>query len=171
MKSFQILAALSLLSQYCSAATVDLWSKREAEPRDPVFKSIEPEEIIARLGTLPSEYKPDERHPGMVYFCRDENWGPPCYVYDPEQHYHCQKLNPELSNHVGSVFVEQGTICRFAKLKPNINECGSTTIFAWPETKQGWPDLFQRESPGTDPVKFLGYDSTHFMCAKCTACE
>lgn len=50
----------------------------------------------------------------QVYFCREENWGPPCFVYYPELEYTCSELGPELAGHVGSVFVEPGTICRMA---------------------------------------------------------
>lgn len=64
----QIIAALSLFAQYCLAASIDLWTgpERSIDPRDEVFKPIDPKEIIARLGTTPQQYEPEERHWGMV---------------------------------------------------------------------------------------------------------
>lgn len=66
MKFIRVLAALSLSAQHCIAASIDLWSGPSIEPRATSFQPIEPEEIIARLSTTPEQYKPEERHPGMV---------------------------------------------------------------------------------------------------------
>lgn len=50
----------------------------------------------------------------QVYFCRGENWGPPCFEYQPELEYTCTELNGKLQKHVGSVFAEPEIICRLA---------------------------------------------------------
>lgn len=63
------IATLSLLTSSCLAASVDLWAgpERSIDPRDePIYQPIEPEEIIARLGTTPQEFEPEERHWGIV---------------------------------------------------------------------------------------------------------
>ncbi|KAK7432664.1 hypothetical protein QQZ08_000874 [Neonectria magnoliae] len=160
---------ISLLSYSSLAASVDMWSSpllstRAAVPRN---EPIDPEELKARLGTTPDEYKPDERHAGMVYFCRDENWGPPCFTYYPDLEYTCSDLGPDLAGHVGSVFVEPGAICRMSGLSSD-DRCAPTKIFAWPETQSGWSDLLHEQTPGGEGI--LGYDTTHFTCAKCTNC-
>ncbi|KAH6986694.1 hypothetical protein EDB80DRAFT_655692 [Ilyonectria destructans] len=135
----------------------------------PQNTTIDPEELKARLNTTPTEYKFNERHAGMVYFCRDENWGPPCFVYYPELNYTCSELGPQLSGHVGSVFVEPGAICRLCYGDVAYpNGCAPFKFFAWPETQGGWANLFHMEVPGGDSG--LGYTTTHFTCAKCTAC-
>lgn len=62
------IATMSLLTS-CLAASVDLWAgpERSIDPRDePIYQPIEPEEIIARLGTTPQEFEPEERHWGIV---------------------------------------------------------------------------------------------------------
>ncbi|KAF7545800.1 hypothetical protein G7046_g9476 [Stylonectria norvegica] len=168
MRSVQAFAILSLLTHGCLSASVDFWSgRRSVESRDQIFESIEPEELLARLGTTPDEYHPEERHEGTVYFCRDENWGPPCYAYTPGPDYQCQQLNEELTKHVGSVFVEVGTICRLSRLAYN-DQCAGLLFAAWPETKNGWDDLFHRPPPGSDVA--AGDSATHIMCTKCTNC-
>ncbi|KAI8723702.1 hypothetical protein NCS52_00226800 [Fusarium sp. LHS14.1] len=167
MKSTFTLAALSLFASQCFAASVDMWSAPLSARSAAKYEPIDPEVIKSRLGTTPEENDPEHRHPGMVYFCREENWGPPCFVYYPELEYTCSELGSELAGHVGSVFVEPGAICRMATLSAQ-DRCNPIEFFAWPETQNGWPDLFQRESP--DGEGKLGYETTHFTCAECTNC-
>ncbi|KAF4976113.1 hypothetical protein FZEAL_7183 [Fusarium zealandicum] len=144
-----------------------MWSS-PLQARDvPKYEPIDPEELKSRLGTTPLEHDSTERHSGMVYFCREENWGAPCFVYYPELDYACSELGPELKSHVGSVFVEPGVICRMATLNGQ-SRCAPTKIFAWPETQSGWSDLFQQQVPGGEGQ--LGYETTHFTCTKCTNC-
>ncbi|KAH7160304.1 hypothetical protein B0J13DRAFT_540934 [Dactylonectria estremocensis] len=158
---------LAVLCHSCISASVDLWS-RSRPLNIPRNELIDPEEIKARLGKTPAEYKPYERHAGMVYFCYDENWGPPCYVYYPELEYTCSQLASKLSGHIGSVFVEPGAICRFAGSAEN-DRCNPIAFFAWPETQSGWSDLFHRDVPAGDGTK-LGDVTKYFTCATCTNC-
>ncbi|KAH6985310.1 hypothetical protein EDB80DRAFT_869343 [Ilyonectria destructans] len=147
----------------CLAASISPWEAC-ALPRNDV---IDPEELKSRLGTTPTHPNPDERYTGMVYFCRDEDWGPPCFAYYPDLDYTCSKLGPELAGHVGSVFLEPGVICRMSILSSD-NRCATIKFFAWPETQNGWPDLFHQKTP--EGGGMLGYVMTHFMCARCTTC-
>ncbi|KAH7113562.1 hypothetical protein EDB81DRAFT_669984 [Dactylonectria macrodidyma] len=159
---------LSICFQLCCSASVGLWSASFDAHAVPQNELIDPEVLKARLGTtIPTHYNPGERYAGTVYFCRDENWGPPCFAYYPELEYTCSALGPELAGHVGSVFVEPGIICRMSILSSD-TRCATIKFFAWPETQGGWPDLFHRIVPGEGGM--LGYAVTHFMCAKCTTC-
>ncbi|KAH7151958.1 hypothetical protein B0J13DRAFT_547266 [Dactylonectria estremocensis] len=105
MKLAYTALVISILFQSCLFALIDITQ----------HELIAPEELKARLGTTPAEYNPDKRHDGMVYFCREENWGPPCFVYYPKLNYTCSQLGPNLAGHIGSVFVEPGVICRLSK--------------------------------------------------------
>lgn len=123
---------LSLFSEQSLSTSIDLWASLQGRAV-PHIEPIDPGELKARLGTTPAEYNLSERQPGMVctlssynsefvpnieglqvYFCREENWGPPCFFYHPELKYTCTGLSPELSGHVGSIFVEPGVICRLS---------------------------------------------------------
>ncbi|KAF4965782.1 hypothetical protein FSARC_6453 [Fusarium sarcochroum] len=165
MKACYAFAALSLYASQCLAASVDMWSSPEAR-NSPAYKSIKPEVIKARLGTTPKENSEGDRKPGSVYFCREENWGPPCFVYHPTLEYTCTELGEEIKGHIGSVFVDPEIICRLAKFEND--RCAPIKFFAWPETQKGWPDLFHQSSP--DGPGKLGSVTTHFTCAKCTNC-
>ncbi|KAF7539746.1 hypothetical protein G7Z17_g12352 [Cylindrodendrum hubeiense] len=125
MKFTYTTLVLAALARRCISASVDMWSSPITARDVPRHELIDPEELKARLGKTPAEYNPDQRHAGMVYFCYDENWGPPCYAYYPELNYACSELNPEISGHVGSVFVEPGAICRMAR--PMIDAPRSTS--------------------------------------------
>ncbi|KAH8659431.1 hypothetical protein BGZ61DRAFT_370424 [Ilyonectria robusta] len=157
---------LSLVSQQCLSTSIDLWASLQGRAV-PHIEPIDPGELKARLGTTPAEYNSSERHPGMVYFCREENWGPPCFFYYPELKYTCTGLSPELSGHVGSIFVEPGVICRLSG-QISSNRCIPNKFFAWPEIQGGWSNLFHQEVPGGKGI--LGYTTKYFTCAKCTAC-
>ncbi|KAH7134387.1 hypothetical protein EDB81DRAFT_844945 [Dactylonectria macrodidyma] len=150
MKLAYAALVISLLFQSCLFTLIDI---TQHEP-------IAPKELKARLGTTPAEYNPDKRHDGMVYFCREVNWGPPCFVYYPKLNYTCSQLGPNLAGYIGSVFVEPGVICRLSK-------CAPFKLFAWPETQNGWSNLFHQNVPGGG---IIGYATTHFTCAQCTAC-
>ncbi|KAH6996505.1 hypothetical protein BKA56DRAFT_571621 [Ilyonectria sp. MPI-CAGE-AT-0026] len=159
---------LAVLFRCSTSASVDMWSSPLSSRDVPRHEPIDPDELKARLGKTPAEYNPDERHSGMVYFCYDENWGPPCYAYYPELDYTCSRLSPDIAGHVGSVFVEPGAICRMAGRSVN-DRCEPFKFFAWPETKNGWSDLFHQEVPGEEG-SMLGYETKYFTCAKCTNC-
>ncbi|KAF9775136.1 hypothetical protein IL306_006799, partial [Fusarium sp. DS 682] len=114
MKLSFALVVLSFFTSQSFAASVDMWSSPLKERAAPKYEAIEPEVIKARLGTAPDEKVEGNREPGMVYFCREENWGAPCFAYHPELEYTCNELSPELKGHVGSVFIDPGIICRLA---------------------------------------------------------
>ncbi|KAM0298629.1 hypothetical protein ACHAPM_008703 [Fusarium culmorum] len=114
MKSSLALAVLSFFASRGLSASVDMWSSPLSERGAPNYKPIEPKLIKSRLGTTPQENSDGDRKPGSVYFCRGENWGPPCFEYQPELEYTCTELNGKLQNHVGSVFSEPEIICRLA---------------------------------------------------------
>ncbi|KAM0252278.1 hypothetical protein ACHAP5_001264 [Fusarium lateritium] len=177
---------MSLFASHCLSVSVDMWSSPLADQSAPVFESIEPDIIKARLGTTPNENDEGDRQPGTVYFCREENWGPPCFAYHPKLEYYCNELGPQLSGHVGSVFVDPEMICRLATyvIPMTLNsycaghvtdehgsigrqQCSPIKFFAWPETQKGWPDLFHQNAPQGGK---LGSVTTHFTCAKCTSC-
>lgn len=73
MKTLSALVAFALFAHGSLSATLRpmpahidssiLTKARRAVPR---YEPIEPEELKARLGTTPQEYKPEERHAGMV---------------------------------------------------------------------------------------------------------
>ncbi|RYC77451.1 hypothetical protein BFJ63_vAg19675 [Fusarium oxysporum f. sp. narcissi] len=165
MKSSFAFAVLSLFASQCLSVSVDMWSSPLTDGSAPVFESIEPDVIKSRLGTTPKENDTGDRKPGTVYFCREENWGAPCFAYHPKLEYYCNELSPQLSGHVGSVFVEPEIICRLATI--GHEQCSPIKFFAWPETQHGWPDLFHQDAPQGGK---LGSVSTHFTCAKCTNC-
>ncbi|KAH7238853.1 hypothetical protein BKA59DRAFT_483261 [Fusarium tricinctum] len=165
MKSSIAFVISSLFATQCLSASVDMWSSPLTDRSAPVFESIEPGVIKARLGTTPKENGAGDRQPGAVYFCREENWGPPCFAYHPKLEYYCNELGPQLSGHVGSVFVDPEIICRLATI--GRQQCSPIKFFAWPETQKGWPDLFHQDAPQGGK---LGCVTTHFTCAKCTNC-
>ncbi|KAF4452804.1 hypothetical protein F53441_4423 [Fusarium austroafricanum] len=166
MKSSFAFAVFSLFASQCLAASVDMWSAPLKERGAAKYEPIKPEVIKARLGTTAEENSEGDRKPGMIYFCREENWGPPCFAYHPQLEYKCNDLGPELKSHVGSVFLEPGIICRLAEFKDD--RCAPIKFVAWPETQHGWPDLFHQVTPGASTK--LGAVTTHFTCAECTNC-
>ncbi|KAF5026722.1 hypothetical protein F66182_1190 [Fusarium sp. NRRL 66182] len=166
MKSTHAFAVLSLFASQCLSASVDMWSSPLTDRSVANYESIEPNVLKSRLGTTPQEQSAGGRKPDTIYFCRDENWGPPCFAYRPELEYTCTELGPEVKGHIGSVFVEPEIICRLATLKNG--RCSPIKFVAWPETQSGWPDLFQQDSP--DGAGKLGSVATHFTCARCTNC-
>ncbi|KAF5550457.1 Tox1 [Fusarium mexicanum] len=166
MKTSFALSVLSFFYTHCIAASVDIWSSPIKERAALKYEAIEPEVVKARIGTTPDENSEGGRESGMVYFCREENWGAPCFAYHPDLEYTCNELGPELKGHIGSVFVDPGMICRLAGF--NNDRCAPIKIFAWPETQHGWPDLFHQNAPGGS-IK-LGAATTHFACAECTNC-
>ncbi|KAH7117195.1 hypothetical protein B0J13DRAFT_202819 [Dactylonectria estremocensis] len=172
MSSYCSIMNLIWLAALCLAVLLPYirftsWTSLTGPNVIPRNNPIEPREIQARLDTIFSEYEPSVRHFGQVYLCHGEDWGPPCFVYYPKLNYTCSALGPELSGHVGSIYVEPGIICRLCILSAK-NTCLSMQIFAWPEIKGGWPDVCRRKIPGGDG--FLGNATTHFACALCTAC-
>ncbi|KAF5691619.1 hypothetical protein FCIRC_367 [Fusarium circinatum] len=162
MKTSFALFVLSFFYTHCIAASVDIWSSPIKERAALKYEAIEPEVVKARIGTTPDENSEGGRESGMVYFCREENWGAPCFAYHPDLEYTCNELGPELKGHIGSVFVDPGMICRLAGF--NNDRCAPIKIFAWPETQHGWPDLFHQNAPGGS-IK-LGAATTHFACAE-----
>ncbi|KAL4729343.1 hypothetical protein ACLX1H_003759 [Fusarium chlamydosporum] len=165
MKSSFALTILSLFASHGLSASVDMWSSPLSERDAPNYKPIEPEVIKSRLDTTPQENSDGGREPGSVYFCRGENWGPPCFEYQPELEYTCTELNGKLQNHVGSVFAEPEIICRLATFK---NRCVPLNIFGWPEISKGSANLLLEKAPSGS--ENLGNVVTHFTCAKCTNC-
>ncbi|KAH6973349.1 hypothetical protein EDB80DRAFT_595897 [Ilyonectria destructans] len=159
---------LPISFRLCLSASNNLWSASIESHTVPWNEPIDPEELKARLvTTTPAHYNSNEKYAGVAYFCRDEDWGPPCFAYYPEFDFTCFELGPELAGHVGSVFVEPGVICRMSILSSN-NRCAAIESFAWPEIRGGWPDLFHQGVPESGAT--LGYATTHFMCAECTTC-
>ncbi|QGI60666.1 hypothetical protein CEK26_004637 [Fusarium fujikuroi] len=114
MKTSFALSVLSLFYTHCLAASVDMWSSPLKERAALKYEAIEPEVVKARIGTTPEENSEGDRESGTVYFCREENWGAPCFAYRPELEYTCNELGSELKGHIGSVFVDPGMICRLA---------------------------------------------------------
>nr|RBQ87058.1 hypothetical protein FVER53263_04123 [Fusarium verticillioides] len=114
MKTYFALFVLSFFYPHCLAASVDTWSSPLKERTTLKYEAIEPEVVKARIGTTPGDNSEGGRESGMVYFCREENWGAPCFAYRPELEYTCNELGPELKGHIGSVFVDPGMICRLA---------------------------------------------------------
>ncbi|KAI1055103.1 hypothetical protein LB506_007008 [Fusarium annulatum] len=106
MKTSFALPLLSLFYTHCLAASVDMWSSPLKERAALKYEAIEPEVVKARIGTTPEENSEGDRDSGMVYFCREENWGAPCFAYRPELEYTCNELGSELKGHIGSVFVD-----------------------------------------------------------------
>ncbi|KAF5577557.1 hypothetical protein FPCIR_12047 [Fusarium pseudocircinatum] len=156
MKTFFALFVLSFFYTHCPAASVDMWSSPLKERAALKYEAIEPEVVKAC-----SHWYYSRREQGggpRVYFCREENWGAPCFAYRPELEYTCNELGPELKGHIGSVFVDPGMICRLAGF--NNDRCAPIKIFAWPETQHGWPDLFHQNASG-GAIK-LGAATTHF---------
>ncbi|KAI5465139.1 hypothetical protein BGZ63DRAFT_350070 [Mariannaea sp. PMI_226] len=162
MYSWLAALCLAILLPYVQFASWTSLRPNAIPRRDP----IDPIDIQPRLYAPPS-HGPGARHFGQVYLCRGEDWGPPCFVYYPKLNYTCSALGPELSEHIGSIFVEPGIICRLCILSPK-NTCLPMKIFAWPEIEGGWPDLYRRRIPGSEG--FLGNATTHFACALCTSC-
>lgn len=75
MKFTQVFTLLAFSAQQCLAASVDMFSSLQA--RDvPIYESIDPQELRARLGTTPAEYNPEERHPGIVRIEPPHLWQP-----------------------------------------------------------------------------------------------
>ncbi|RBR06112.1 hypothetical protein FVER53590_04124 [Fusarium verticillioides] len=114
MKTYFALFVLSFFYPHCLAASVDTWSSPLKERTTLKYEAIKPEVVKARIGTTPGDNSEGGRESGMVYFCREENWGAPCFAYRPELEYTCNELGPELKGHIGSVFVDPGMICRLA---------------------------------------------------------
>ncbi|CCT64346.1 uncharacterized protein FFUJ_04439 [Fusarium fujikuroi IMI 58289] len=117
MKTSFALSVLSLFYTHCLAASVDMWSSPLKERAALKYEAIEPEVVKARIGTTPEENSEGDRESGTVYFCREENWGAPCFAYRPELEYTCNELGSELKGHIGSVFVDPDSYVRILLTK------------------------------------------------------
>ncbi|KAH6895295.1 hypothetical protein B0T10DRAFT_212224 [Thelonectria olida] len=118
-------------------------------------------------------HKPDfdDGEVPRIFFCEGENWGPPCYVYFPELEYTCTRLAPEQIGKVGSVYVDQGIICRLATYSDD--RCAPFKFVAWPEIEGGWGNLTDWKAPKdvqTSEKTTVGELTTHFTCARCDNC-
>ncbi|KAI5463141.1 hypothetical protein BGZ63DRAFT_380619 [Mariannaea sp. PMI_226] len=163
--------ALPLLASTCLAAAVDLWSSPLKQRDIPIHEPIDPKTLKSIIDGPQKKVNLDAGEIPHVYFCQGEKWQPPCYVFSPDLEYTCEELGPDLAGQIGSVFVEQGIICRLATL--SVGRCYPIHFFAWPEIQGGWDNLTSwaaPESVQTAGHTTLGSLTTHFTCARCDNC-
>lgn len=106
-----------------------------------------------------------------LYVCQGQEWEPPCVQYIPDYDYSCERLHPLHAGRAGSLFVDQGIICRLATYDGE--KCRPFKHVAWMEIGRGWRNLTDWEAPEEvhdGEKKTIGELVTHFMCAQCSNC-